>query len=174
MSEDEEKDNKGVVIVLHSYAKGNFSYMRHINSFLQTLNLYAVVDNKVLDSTKPRIVLEINILDESQNYIVPKIKDFLNRSKMTHSVKVTVKDKDMPTFDAMAKRFGKALFKTGKNIVKGKEFLVTTEVQLERLDTCMCCDSFDVQKYSCLKCGCNMQAKSVLTSSECPLGKWKE
>lgn len=172
MSKDE--DNKGVIIVLHSYAKGNFSYMRHIHAFLQTLKLYAVVDNKVLDSTKPRIVLEINIIDESQNYIVPKIKEFLSRSKMTHSVKVTVKDKDMPTFGAMAKSFGKALFKTGKNIIQGKEFLVTTEVQLDRIDTCMGCDSFDVEKFSCLKCGCNMQAKSVLTSSECPLDKWKE
>ena len=167
----DKDDNKGVIVVIHSYATGNFLRIRNITRFLDTLTIYAVVKGNAVDNEKPSIVVEINILDESQNFIVPKIKNYLNRSGMKGIV-VSIKDTNMPSFLDMAKSFGKALFQTGVNVVKGDIIMASDEEQKHRLDTCMGCEHFDYTSYTCSQCGCKMRYKSVLKSSTCPLDKW--
>ena len=166
------KANEGIIVIIHSFAKGNFIRIRNINRFLDTLTLYAAVKSKV-DETKPSIVIEINVLDESQRFIVSKIKNYIASSSM-EDIKVTVKDSDMPTFGDMAKSLGKTLFTTGLNFISGKSVMASEQIQKDRLDTCLNCDSFNHTSYTCLKCGCKMQYKSALKSTTCPLDKWKE
>ena len=171
-SKDTLKVNEGIIVVIYSFAKGNFIRIRNINRFLDTLTLYAAVKSKV-DENKPSIVIEINVLDESQRFIVPKIKNYISTSSM-EDIKVTIKDSNMPTFTDMAKSLGKTLFKTGLDLVSGKSVMASEQIQKDRLETCLNCDSFDHTSYTCLKCGCKMQYKSALQSTTCPLDKWKE
>lgn len=166
------KANKGIIIIIHSFAEGNFIRIRNISRFLDTLVLYAAVKSKI-DETKPSIVIEINILDESQRYIVSVIKHYISSSSMK-GIRITVKDTDMPTFTDMAKSLGKTLFKTGLNIISGRSVMASEQIQQDRLDTCMNCDAFDHTSYTCTKCGCKLQYKSALKSTTCPLGKWAE
>ncbi len=166
-----KKDNKGVIVVIHSYATGNFLRIRNITNFLDTLMIYAVVKGNIIDNEKPSIVVEINILDESQNFMVPKIKNYISRSGMK-GVVVNIKDTDMPSFLDMAKSFGKALFQTGVDVVKGDIIMASEDEQKHRLDTCLGCDYFNHTSYTCSQCGCKMRYKSVLKSSTCPLDKW--
>ena len=167
------KENKGVIVVIHSYAKGNFIRVRNITRFLDTLMIYAVVENKVLDETKPSIVIEVNILDEEQNFIISKIKEYVEKSTMK-DVKLSIKDTDMPTFGDMAKSFGAALFQTGKDFISGNKVMATERVQTQRLDTCLNCEYFNHESYTCNKCSCKMRYKSALLSSTCPMDKWAE
>ena len=172
-SKDTPKGNEGIIIVIYSYAKGNFINIRNINRFLDTLKIYAVVENKIIDETEPPIIIEINVLDESQRFIVSKIKNYATKSSI-ENMKVTVKDSDMPTFGDMAKSFGTALFQTGLDLVTGKTIMASEEVQKQRLDTCKNCDAFNHTSYTCTRCNCKMVYKSVLQSSVCPLDKWAE
>ena len=47
------------------------------------------------------------------------------------------------------------------------------EEQKRRLDICHGCEFFDKSQNRCSKCSCYLSWKTVLESSECPIGKWK-
>ncbi len=52
---------------------------------------------------------------------------------------------------------------------------VSTEVKAERLAICAACDEYikdDPISPKCRLCGCYMEAKAILGSSECPIKKW--
>ncbi len=171
---DEEKPNEGIIVIIHSFAKGNFAHLRYMRYFFDTLKIYTTVKNKVLDETKPPIVIELNLLDDNQQHIVDKIKDYVSKGKLEDRIKISVKDTDMPTFIDMAKSFGKALYLTGQEAVQGKDFLASQEEQTHRIDVCTNCDFFNHVSYTCNKCACNMQYKSMLKSSTCPMDKWEK
>ena len=46
------------------------------------------------------------------------------------------------------------------------------EVSERRLDFCRACEHYDKTFHKCLKCGCFMEAKTLLMAAECPIGKW--
>tara|TARA_R100001463_G_scaffold79454_1_gene133895 strand:+ start:1403 stop:1726 length:324 start_codon:yes stop_codon:yes gene_type:complete len=52
--------------------------------------------------------------------------------------------------------------------------LVTPKVYMERLTTCHVCPSFNKKQGRCLECGCMMEYKARMKTSECPKHKWKE
>jgi hypothetical protein len=53
-----------------------------------------------------------------------------------------------------------------------KNNYTTQDVADERLDICRACPEFIKSTKQCKKCGCFMVAKTKLTKSTCPLGKW--
>lgn len=52
----------------------------------------------------------------------------------------------------------------------GKQF----DVSEKRLAICRECVEFNQSTTRCAMCGCFMEYKTKLMSSECPLGKWKK
>jgi hypothetical protein len=50
--------------------------------------------------------------------------------------------------------------------------VVTPKVYMERLTLCHTCDSYNEKKDRCNECGCKMQLKARMCTSECPLSKW--
>lgn len=50
---------------------------------------------------------------------------------------------------------------------------VTKEQQKIRMEICKECPFFVSLTQQCLKCGCFMQAKTLLPHAECPLHKWE-
>lgn len=46
------------------------------------------------------------------------------------------------------------------------------QIAKERLTICKECPEFVTLTSQCTQCGCIMLAKTMLKSSECPLGKW--
>jgi predicted Zn-ribbon and HTH transcriptional regulator len=51
--------------------------------------------------------------------------------------------------------------------------LVDSEIKSERLSICQQCEFLFHPTQQCKKCGCFVHAKTSLTSSSCPIGKWK-
>ena len=51
---------------------------------------------------------------------------------------------------------------------------VTTEDYITRLDTCNKCDHFIEKSMRCGKCGCLMEHKAKMKTSDCPIGKWEK
>ena len=74
----------------------------------------------------------------------------------------------LPPLTAMAWNLTKAMAEHAKN-----GFKVSTEEQAEgRLDVCALCDQR--RDTRCAVCGCFVDIKATLDSSECPLGKWMQ
>ena len=48
------------------------------------------------------------------------------------------------------------------------------ELSKKRLEVCNTCEQYDTKWKKCKKCGCFMEFKSFLPSSDCPLNKWKD
>jgi len=47
-----------------------------------------------------------------------------------------------------------------------------SEVAEERMQVCATCDYFNMDYATCQQCGCFMPAKTKLSTSHCPIGKW--
>lgn len=65
-----------------------------------------------------------------------------------------------------AKSFG-TWIKEGVPVVKPEEFV-------DRLAMCHACPSFEERMGRCNECGCMMEYKARMKTSECPLNKWKQ
>jgi hypothetical protein len=167
--------NKGIVLVIYSHAKGNFSTIRKITKFLDRYRLYAAVESEV-DETKPPIVIEINLIQQNQRWIVPQMKRFVEEAGLQDIVKFTINDENVPSFGQMAKNLGSSLFKTGvdalKSGFKANAIFATAEEKERRLEICKGCDYFNHRTERCNRCGCKMRYKSGLTTAKCPLNKW--
>lgn len=53
-------------------------------------------------------------------------------------------------------------------------FFVNDETAEKRMAICRQCEFFKESTAQCTKCGCFMNYKSKMKSSECPVGKWKK
>lgn len=51
--------------------------------------------------------------------------------------------------------------------------IVTPKEYMGRLTLCHTCDSYDEPKDRCNQCGCKVQLKARMATSECPLKKWE-
>jgi hypothetical protein len=45
------------------------------------------------------------------------------------------------------------------------------DIVRDRINYCKNCE-FLTPKFRCIKCGCFMKLKTLLSSSKCPIGKW--
>lgn len=50
--------------------------------------------------------------------------------------------------------------------------IASIEIQQKRLDTCMDCPKYQIDKDKCTECGCYVSYKIYLKKSKCPLNKW--
>jgi hypothetical protein len=166
--------NKGIIIVIYSYAKGNFYRIKQITSFLNKYHLYAATKGEI-DDTKPPIVIEINLLEDDQEFIIDDLKKFIKESGMESVVKFTINDTEV-SFSDMAKSLGSALFKTGlsaiNNRFKAGSVMATPEEKNRRLEICRGCDYFNHRTFRCTRCKCRLQYKAGIASTNCPIGKW--
>tara|TARA_R100000544_G_scaffold15732_1_gene7366 strand:+ start:1817 stop:2125 length:309 start_codon:yes stop_codon:yes gene_type:complete len=51
--------------------------------------------------------------------------------------------------------------------------IVTPKEYMGRLTLCHTCDSYNEPKDRCNQCGCKMELKARMSTSECPLKKWE-
>lgn len=51
--------------------------------------------------------------------------------------------------------------------------LASSEETKKRLDICESCEFFDADSRQCLVCTCFIDAKTLLASERCPVGKWQ-
>lgn len=165
-------NTEDILIVIYSHATGNFMRTRNITNFLDSFEISAVIDNKDLDPEKPPIVIEVHLFNEQKRNVFTSLKTYIERGGMDKTVKLTLFDTDMPTYTDKAKTFGSAIFKTGVNMLKGSNILVTQEEKERRLAICSGCDYFNHRNFTCLRCGCRLKYKSVLRNSSCPIKKW--
>ena len=75
-----------------------------------------------------------------------------------------------PSFFQMVKTFTKEIV---TYIANGSPN-VTTEDYISRLETCESCEHFMAQSARCGKCGCLMEHKAKMKTSDCPIGKWEK
>lgn len=47
------------------------------------------------------------------------------------------------------------------------------DLSKKRMDKCMVCEHLEKKSKKCLKCRCFMDYKTMIPSSECPIGKWQ-
>ena len=62
-------------------------------------------------------------------------------------------------------------FSTYRSELK-KKLILSTEEQSKRINICNSCEFLFTPTRSCKKCGCFVDAKATLASSECPMTKW--
>lgn len=79
---------------------------------------------------------------------------------------------DLPSLKKMAFSLTSALKDTILQAVKDGSVIVTPNILLKRMDICVTCEFFVVDKSRCNKCGCFMNIKARLASSKCPIEKW--
>jgi len=69
--------------------------------------------------------------------------------------------------------FVAAVFRAVRYWLTGYVVIVPEEVEKWRADHCTCCLFFDEEVGQCEECGCPIEAKVMVASEYCPLGKWK-
>lgn len=57
-------------------------------------------------------------------------------------------------------------------MAKGKNIFCDSSVANKRMQICHSCPHFVQSTSQCAKCGCFMSAKTRLSQSQCPVGKW--
>ena len=176
MSDTTDED---VVIIINSYAKGNFKLIRKITDFLKKYDLHVAVNGEI-NNDLPPVIIEIHIFNIKKRYMIPQLENFIKVSNLNDTVKLSVIDKeDSPSFTDMAKSFGQALFSTGKQIAqkavkKEVTIFVTAEQKDERQKICDDCPFYNHKQKRCRKCGCKMIYKTGLKIAKCPMNKWPE
>tara|TARA_R100001443_G_scaffold63424_1_gene73214 strand:+ start:1862 stop:2224 length:363 start_codon:yes stop_codon:yes gene_type:complete len=73
-----------------------------------------------------------------------------------------------PSLKTQLVSFAKAFtgwIKEGAPVVTPKEFA-------DRIITCHVCDKFNKRQNRCMECGCMVEYKARMKTSECPLNKW--
>jgi hypothetical protein len=79
-------------------------------------------------------------------------------------------DKKFPSLFVQTRNLMKQAWLSGTDLFKGKSLMSTPEKAAARWQICVTCDFLHQDR--CLKCGCFMQKKIHLESSQCPLNKW--
>lgn len=69
-------------------------------------------------------------------------------------------------------RFVGALIRSGWWELRGYEALAPVADQMIRVEICGNCPFLDPDKGECRVCGCDVDAKTVLASEQCPKRKW--
>lgn len=64
------------------------------------------------------------------------------------------------------------MLRTGYARVRGYRVLATDDEVHQRLDQCLPCDELTLEG-DCRVCGCDVVAKTNLTTEQCPLKKWR-
>jgi len=76
-------------------------------------------------------------------------------------------------YDALKTKLFLMRGKVVERLVKSSLQLVPESVKEMRYSICLSCDKLHKEIDRCTVCGCHMSAKTLLPSSECPIGKWK-
>lgn len=84
-------------------------------------------------------------------------------------------DCEEPSISEKAKGFFSELKTMAKRMLGPDDVLCSKEIQQERLNICNICEfkSSSSRRIKCSKCGCYMEVKTWIASSECPVQKWK-
>jgi hypothetical protein len=75
-----------------------------------------------------------------------------------------------PSIFQQSRNFAVEGWNASKKLLSGGQVLVSADVAYERYSICQKCPFF--QNTRCTKCGCFMEAKVHLTTSECPINNW--
>lgn len=89
----------------------------------------------------------------------------MEESVSDHNKKIKEEGLPLISWDSV-KRFGKEMFQWAKS----GESIVPEEVQRERLSICQECES--LLNGRCSLCGCFVESKTKIPTSECPIKKW--
>lgn len=77
---------------------------------------------------------------------------------------------EFPSSFQMARNLLKQAWTTSIDVARGQPLLTTAEKAAARMDICKGCEFFRAPR--CTKCGCYMDKKVHLESSQCPTNKW--
>jgi hypothetical protein len=77
---------------------------------------------------------------------------------------------EFPSAFQMARNLLKQAWTTSIDVAKGQPLLASAEKAAARMDICKGCEFF--REPRCTKCGCFMDKKVHLESSQCPTNKW--
>tara|TARA_B100000131_G_C18033597_1_gene579471 strand:- start:826 stop:1197 length:372 start_codon:yes stop_codon:yes gene_type:complete len=80
-----------------------------------------------------------------------------------------------PTISKKAKGFFSEMRKMANRMLKSGDALCSKDIQQERLKICLDCQyaTNTSSRIKCSKCGCYMEVKTWISSSECPIKKWE-
>lgn len=108
---------------------------------------------------KNTVNVNINVGDlTAEKY--EKIREELQNEKIDH----------FPSLFQQARNLAKQAWLSGIDAAKGKPILASAEKAAARLQICQTCDMYKDKR--CIQCGCFMEAKSHVESSNCPLNRW--
>ena len=71
-------------------------------------------------------------------------------------------------------KFFEAMARVARRIMRGGRVMTSEKEQVDRLNECDKCPSFDPVARQCLECTCLIDAKSLLVTETCPKGRWKK
>jgi hypothetical protein len=75
-----------------------------------------------------------------------------------------------------ADKFRERLSELARISMEAKEeilpFIVSKDVQDERLSICSCCENLDMNASICNKCDCFVKLKTKIAMFSCPIDKW--
>ncbi len=77
-----------------------------------------------------------------------------------------------PSMFQQARNFAVESWKASKRLMSGGNILVPSEIAFERYSICQTCPFLENSR--CKKCGCFMEAKTHIATSECPINKWSK
>lgn len=79
-------------------------------------------------------------------------------------------DKKLPSFFEQVKNLSNLTSTVITDMVDGKEVIVSEDIQKQRMEICNNC-SHNIGG-RCALCGCFLEAKTKISSSQCPVMKW--
>lgn len=77
-----------------------------------------------------------------------------------------------PSMFQQARNFAVESWKASKRLMSGGNILAPSEIAFERYSICQTCPFLENSR--CKKCGCFMEAKTHIATSECPINKWSK
>lgn len=77
-----------------------------------------------------------------------------------------------PSIFQQTRNFAIESWKASKKLMSGGGILAPAEIAFERYNICQKCPFLENNR--CKKCGCFMQAKTHIATSECPINKWSK
>lgn len=77
-----------------------------------------------------------------------------------------------PSMFQQARNFAVESWKASKKLMSGGSILASSEIAFERYSICQKCPFLENSR--CKKCGCFMEAKTHIATSECPINKWSK
>lgn len=79
-------------------------------------------------------------------------------------------DKKLPSFFEQVKNLSNLTSTVVTDMMEGKEVFVSEDIQKQRMEICNSC-SHNIGG-RCELCGCFLEGKTKISSSQCPIMKW--